>query len=79
MIIFPSSFKRFSEVLPYCTCATSGGNLCSNCFGGNILILLSWVECYGIGPSISGEVVNVFGVSGDFAVGISLKYNNSSS
>ena len=43
------------------------------------MILLSWVECYGIGPSISGEVVNVLGVSGDFAVGISLKYNNSSS
>ena len=74
----PKLIKNFSEVLPDCTCATSGGNLCSNDFGGNILILVPWVECCGIGLSISGEVVDVLGVHSVFVVCIPLRYNSSS-
>ena len=37
------SFCRLSEVFLAWTCASSMGNLCSNCFGGNNLSPFPWV------------------------------------
>ena len=38
--------RRLLDVLPACTCASSMSNLCSNCFGGNILTHFSWVHLH---------------------------------
>ena len=43
--IFLISFRRFSDVLPAFPCASSLGNLPSNCSGGKNLIPFSWPGC----------------------------------
>ena len=41
-IIWPISFNKFSDVLPYCICARATGNLRSICLG---VIILSHFPC----------------------------------
>ena len=41
------------------TCVRSIDNIYGSCFGSNILIFLSWVDCYGGGSSIIDGVVGV--------------------
>ena len=57
-------------MFPACACASSIGNLCSICFGGNILIPFLWVDSLGGGSSITGRDTGVFGVR------VPMRYNS---
>lgn len=51
-------------MFPACTSASSIDNLCSNCFGSNIIIIFLNAKFSRGGPSVTGEVVGVVGDSG---------------